>query len=67
MNIEFIACLSSRTFQNYQQKPKQLIEWSFIKKMRSNPSLLNIDMDIRNPLILEIRRRIFRLLEEDDE
>ena len=66
MKIEFIACLSSMTFKNYLQQPKQMTEWSFIKKMKSNPRLMNTDMDIRNPSIFEIRRRIFWLPEEDD-
>ena len=32
MKIEFNTCLSSMTFKNYLQQPKQMIEWSFIKK-----------------------------------
>ena len=34
MKIEFFACLSSITFKNYLQQPKQKIEWSFNKKLR---------------------------------
>ena len=67
MKIEFIACLSSMTFKNYLQQPKKMIEWSFIKKKRSNLRLMNTNMDIRNPLKFEIRRKIFWLPEEDDD
>ena len=67
MKIEFIACLSSLTFKKYLQHPKQMIEWSFIKKMKSNRKLLNADMNINNRLKIETRRRILWLPEEDDE
>ena len=67
MKIEFIACLSYMTFKNYLQQPKQLIEWSLIRKMKSNPELLNVDKNINNPLTIEIRRRLFWLPEEDDD
>ena len=49
MKIEFIACLSSMRFRKYLQQPKQMMEWSFIKKMKSNPELLNVDMNRNNP------------------
>ena len=44
-----------------------MIEWSFIKKKRSNPRLMNTDMDIRNPLIFEIRRIFWFSGKDDDE
>ena len=66
MKKEFIACLSSMTFKNYQQ-PKEMTEWSFIKKMKSNPKLLNVDININNPLIFEIRRSNFWLPKVDDD
>ena len=44
-----------------------MIEWSLIKKMKSNPKILNVDMDLDNPLINEFRRRLFWLPEEDDD
>ena len=67
MKIEFIAYLSSMTFKNYLQQPKQKIEWSFIKKKKSNPKLLNFDKNIIYPLLIEIRRRIFWPPEEVDD
>ena len=67
MKIEFIAYLSSMRFKNYLKQPKQMIEWSFIKKKKSNPKLLNVDMNINNPLMIEIRRRTFWLPEEIDD
>ena len=44
-----------------------MIEWSLIKKMKSNPKILNVDMDLDIPLINEIRRRLFWLPEEDND
>ena len=67
MKIEFLACLSSMTFKNYLQQPKQMIEWSLFKKMKSNLNLLDVDMNINHPLFIEIRRRNFWLPEEDDD
>ena len=67
MKTEFFAFLSSMTFKNYLQQPKQMIEWLFIKNKKSQPKLLNVDININHPLIIEIRRRIFWRLEEDDD
>ena len=69
LKIEFIACLSSMTFKNYLQQPKQMIEWLFFKKMKSNPKLLNVGVNtkIYNPFLNEIRRRNFGLPDEDDD
>ena len=52
MKIEFIAYLLSMAIKNYLQQSKQKLEWSFIKKMKSNPKLLIVDMNIKNPLTL---------------
>ena len=67
MKIEFTAYLSSMTFQDYLQQPKQMIEWSFMRKMKSNAIFLNVAMNIYNPIINEIREKIVWLPEEDDD
>ena len=67
LRIEFISCLSSMTFKNYLQQPKQKIEWSFIRKTESNPKFVNVDMNIYNPSMDEIRTRIIWLPEEGDD
>ena len=57
MTIEFITHLSSMTFENYLQQPKQMKKWLFIRKMKSNLKLLDVHTYESNPLINEIRRR----------
>ena len=49
MNTVFITDLRNVTYNHHLQKPKSMLEWTFIKKLANNPKLIkafNINIDI---------------------
>ena len=62
MKISFIALLRNMTYEHYLQRPKSILEWTLIKKLARNPSLIKKFTNSSHPLV-----RKYKNMFPDDE
>ena len=56
MNIVFITDLRNITYEYYLKIPKPMIEWTLIKKLATNPNLIeSFNINSYHPLIQKYR------------
>ena len=59
MNIEFVLNLRNITYEEYLKIPKSMLEWTLIRKLASNPKLINaFNINSHHPLIQNYRHII---------
>ena len=64
MKISFITTLGNMTYEHYIQRPKSMLEWTLIKKLARDPSLIKSFNNTSHPLI---RKDINMFLDDDDD
>ena len=63
MKISFITLLNNMTYEHYLQRPKSMLEWTLIKKLARDPSLIKNFTNSSHPLI----RKYTNMFPDDDD
>ena len=59
MNIEFISNMRNITYEEYLKIPKSILEWTLIRKLATNPKLIEaFNINTYHPLIQKYRHII---------
>ena len=62
MKISFVSCRINMTYEHYIEQPKSMLEWTIVKKLSENPSLIKIFKNTPHPLI----RKYINMFPDDE-